>query len=288
VAGCCRATVAGGIPRDERLALPERHLGLVTAIEGPLGPDGRRRLAETIETHVDLDRLFAVATPLPTAAAEAPRGQGISTRATIGVARDAAFQFYYADNLDQLRAAGADLLFWSPQTDAALPDVDGLYFGGGYPELHAHALSANVAIRDAVRRFAEAGRPIYAECGGLMYLAEELEDLDGMRHRMVGLLPTTVSMRPRRLTLGYTDVVFTADTPIGSTGGAARGHEFHYSSLEPVPDSVSRVYRISRRRGSERPEGYLIRRALMSYVHLHFASNPAIARNFVDACSQDA
>ncbi len=285
IASSCRAVPVGGIRHDAGITLPERHLGLVTATEGPLTPELRRRLAETIEASLDVDRLLSIAAPLsdvaPAAAAASPR-----TRARIGVARDAAFQFYYTENLDLLRAAGAHLIFWSPQADTAIPDVDGLYFGGGYPELHAAALGANVAVRAAVREFAEAGRPIYAECGGLMYLAHALEDLDGVRHPMVGLLPTTVRMRPRRLTLGYTEVVFTADSPLGSAGTIARGHEFHYSSTDPVPDSVKRVYQITRLRGAERAEGYLVDRTLMSYVHLHFASSPAIAQSFVDACAE--
>jgi cobyrinic acid a,c-diamide synthase len=118
-----------------------------------------------------------------------------------------------------------------------------------------------------------------------MYLAESLEDFDGVAHPMVGLLPTTIHMRPRRLTLGYTEVVFTAGTPLGDAGTLARGHEFHYSSMDPVPDSVARVYEIRHARGGGRSEGYLIDRALMSYVHVHFASNPAVARSFVDACA---
>ena len=283
IASSCRAVPLGAIVRDESLTLPERHLGLVTAAEGPLTPELRRRLAETIERSVDLDALIAIAVPLRDAGRRSV-AELQWPRVRIAVARDTAFQFYYAENLDRLRAAGAELCFWSPRTDAVLPDVDGLYFGGGYPELHARALTANVAVREAVRAFADAGKPIYAECGGLMYLAQAIEDLEGVTHPMVGLLPTTVHMRPGRLRLDYTDVVFTADAPIGRAGTTARGHEFHYSSLDPIPDSVPRVYRVSRRRGGERAEGYLIGRALMSYVHLHFASNPAIARNFVDSC----
>jgi cobyrinic acid a,c-diamide synthase len=118
-----------------------------------------------------------------------------------------------------------------------------------------------------------------------MYLAEALEDLDGVAHPMVGLLPTTVRMRPRRLTLGYTEVKLTADAPIGGAGTIVRGHEFHYSSMDPVPASVPRVYQITRVRGEGRPEGYLIDQTLMSYVHLHFASSPLIAQRFVDACA---
>jgi cobyrinic acid a,c-diamide synthase len=285
IAAHCRAEPVGAIRRDDGLTLPERHLGLVTAAEGVLTPELRRRLADTVERSVDLDRLFALTAPLHTGAASSA-ARPAPPEVRIGVARDAAFQFYYADNLDLLRAAGAELVFWSPLADRELPDVDGLYVGGGYPELHAARLAANVDLQKAVRRFAEAGKPIYAECGGLMYLAEAIEDLEGITRPMVGVLPATVRMRPRRLTLGYTSVVLTAKAPIGGAGMTARGHEFHYSSLDPVPDSVPRVYRTSRRRGGGAAEGYLIGRTLMSYVHLHFGSNPDIARWFVRACRE--
>jgi cobyrinic acid a,c-diamide synthase len=208
------------------------------------------------------------------------------TRARIGVARDVAFQFYYEENLARLRAAGAELVFWSPETDAEIPDVDGLYFGGGYPELRARALSANAAVRRSVGKFVDAGRPVYAECGGLMYLADALEDMDGAVHEMVGVLPATVRMRPRRLSLGYTNVTTSATTLLGPVGATARGHEFHYSTLEPVPLSIPRAYRLTDTRGGERMEGYQIGGALLSYVHLHFASNPAIPAAVVDACAR--
>jgi cobyrinic acid a,c-diamide synthase len=205
-------------------------------------------------------------------------------RARIGVARDVAFQFYYEENFAQLRAAGAELVFWSPETDSAIPDVDGLYFGGGYPELRAQALSANVGVRMAVRKFVEAGGPVYAECGGLMYLADALEDLEGNVHEMVGILPAKVRMRPRRLSLGYITVTTTAPSLLGSAGTVARGHEFHYSTLGDVPASVPRVYHLAHARGAERAEGYQIGHALLSYVHLHFGSNDALAPALVDAC----
>jgi cobyrinic acid a,c-diamide synthase len=139
---------------------------------------------------------------------------------------------------------------------------------------------------NAVRMFADEGRPICAECGGLMYLAEALEDPDGTTHPMVGLLPATVRMRPQRLSLSYTEVTLQADSPLGPSGTVARGHEFHFSSLDPVPASVSRVYRLRRRQGDECDEGYQIGNALLSYVHLHFASNPRIAERFVAACAE--
>jgi cobyrinic acid a,c-diamide synthase len=285
IAARCRAVPLGAIPRDAALTLPERHLGLVTAGEGPLTADTRRRLAEVVERSVDLDALWKVAAPLRIApSGEAP--PPVPLRARIGVARDTAFCFYYRDNLALLEAAGAELVLWSPLTDGALPRVDGLYFGGGYPELHAAALAANKPVRDAVHAFADSGGPIYAECGGLMYLADALEDLDGATHDMVGLLPTIVRMRPRRLSLAYTEVTFTGATPLGDAGIAARGHEFHFSRIDPLPDAIPRAYRLRPRRGEERAEGYVVGRALMSYVHLHFASNPALADRFVTACAE--
>jgi len=200
------------------------------------------------------------------------------------VARDAAFQFYYPENLDLLREAGAELVFWSPLDDPVPLDADGLYLGGGYPELHGARLSANRAARDGVRKMAEAARPIYAECGGLMYLAEALEDLEGRGHEMVGLLPTTVRMRPRRLTLGYTEVELAVPSILGSAGLTARGHEFHYSTSDPVPDGVERTWSIRRPGGGTRAEGYRIGSMLATYVHLHWGSNPAFAASFVEAC----
>ena len=288
IAARCRATPLGALARDARLVLPERHLGLVTAAEGPLTAERLSRLADAVEGSIDLDRLLSLGrAPAGTAGpALRPTCAEKSTRARIGVARDRAFQFYYEENFALLREAGAELVFWSPETDVEIPDVEGLYFGGGYPELHAKALSANVAVRRAVSKFVEAGGPVYAECGGLMYLAEALEDGEGDVHEMAGVLPATVRMRPRRLSLGYTSVTTSAPSLLGAVGTTARGHEFHYSTLDPVPDSVPRVYRLADARGNERVEGYHIRNALLSYVHLHFASNPAVASALVDACAK--
>ncbi len=301
LAAACRAAPLGALVRDEALAMPERHLGLVTAAEGLLDAAKLARLADAVESSLDLDRLLSLARettrpdgaggPGDSASRGTPHRAGVASRVTqsprqvrIGVARDAAFQFYYAENLDRLRAAGAELLFWSPLADAEPPDADGLYLGGGYPELHAARLAENASMKKAVRRFAEAGRPIYAECGGLMYLAEALEDAAGTLHPMVGLLPSTARMRPGRLSLGYTEVALETATPLGGAGVVARGHEFHRSTLDPVPGAVRRAYRIRRPGQEARAEGYLVGGTLMSYVHLHFASSPALAPALVAAC----
>jgi cobyrinic acid a,c-diamide synthase len=282
----CQARVIGAIARDQQVTLAERHLGLVTAGEGSLTQDKLARLADVVERGVDLDGLLELAAPMQAATRSIDSGTRRGPSVRIGVAHDAAFCFYYRDNLALLKAAGAELVYWSPLADRTLPPVDGLYLGGGYPELHGSALGANKAMREAVLAFAEAGRPMYAECGGLMYLAEALEDLEGVRHPMVGLLPATVRMHPRRLSLSYTEVTLQADSPLGPPGTVARGHEFHFSSLDPVPMSVSRVYRLRRRRGDDRDEGYRIRNALLSYVHLHFGSNPKLATSFVRSCAE--
>jgi cobyrinic acid a,c-diamide synthase len=276
VGGSCAAEFLGAMPHDRELTLPERHLGLVTAAEGMLTAERRTRLRDAVERAIDVGRVLELAAPLALSAA--PARESVPPRATIAVARDVAFQFYYQENLELLEAAGARLIFWSPLVDREPPAADGLYFGGGYPELHARALADNASCRKAVRTFVESGRPVYAECGGLMYLAETLEDAEGCEHAMVGVLPSRVRMRPPRMTLGYADVRLTADTPLGAAGSVARGHRFHFSTLDPVPDRIARVY--------EGGDGYLIGRTLLSYVHVHFASNPGLVRSFVDACAE--
>jgi cobyrinic acid a,c-diamide synthase len=283
----CIAEPLGAIPHDSAIAIPERHLGLVTAPEGPVSVVGLGRLADRIEASIDLDRLLALALPLSSAGlagAILPGGRHRKRGEAplrVAIARDAAFQFCYPENLELLAECGAELVFWSPLAEAT-PAADGFYFGGGYPELHASALAANEGALRAVAEHAAAGTPIYAECGGLMYLAESLEDMEGQAHRMAGVLPAAVRMSPRRLTLGYRAIELTADTPLGPAGTVARGHEFHCSRLEAVPASVRRVYATA---GPERAEGYLVNRALMSYVHLHFGSNPSLARGFVESCA---
>ena len=278
----CRTVPLGYLPHRESLALPERHLGLVTAAEHGLPATLLDELSAAMTASIDLDRLLTLARSDVAPAAPAMRDPAPPTLARIGVARDLAFQFYYPANLDLLRAAGAELVFWSPLEDAELPDVDALYLGGGYPEVYARELAGNAPMREAVRAFAAAGGPVYAECGGLLYLAEGLEDESGRLHPMVGLLPTVGRMAPKRLTLGYAEIEMTRETPLGPAGTTARGHEFHASRIDPVPEWVPRAYTVQMSRGgTPRAEGYLIGEALMSYVHLHFGSNPVLVDHLV-------
>ena len=286
-----RMPLLGGLLRDDRLRMPERHLGLTTVEDNPLSHGQVDRLADRIEAGLDLDGLLE---RLPQMAGFS-NVQDASTRATespavrVGVASDRAFCFYYPDNLDLLAAAGVQVVPFSPLDDEQLPkDLDGLYFGGGYPELHAHRLAQNHTMRDAVRGCSHAGMPIYGECGGFMYLCRELEDNAGGIHPMCGCFPFRSRMHAKLRTLGYREVRLEQDTLLGRKGESLRGHEFHYSDLaagHSISTSVSTVYSVlGRQGGASRPEGYWINRTLGSYVHIHFGSRPQCARVFADAC----
>ncbi|MFQ5898374.1 MAG: cobyrinate a,c-diamide synthase [Candidatus Methylomirabilia bacterium] len=281
LAGITDVQPLGYLPGRDDLALPERHLGLVTARERSFSERFFERLALAFEATVEVDRLVSLAGSqvLPERGAPFSRPP---VRVRIGVAMDDAFQFYYPDNLEKLEAAGAELAFWSPLRDWTLPEVDGLYLGGGYPELHAAELAANDSMRRAVREFAATGRPVYAECGGLIYLSEALESLDGRLYPMVGLIPTTVRMTQSHLTLRYVEVELGSETLLGPPGTVVRGHEFHYSRLDEPPASLRRAYRLHTPRGGGRQaEGYAVGSILASYVHLHFGSNPNVAQAFI-------
>ncbi len=212
-----------------------------------------------------------------------PRGEGGigNAEVRIAVARDAAFCFCYQDNLRLLREAGAEIVFFSPLDDNALPtDIAGIYLPGGYPELHGDGLSANRGMRSAIRSAVEKGLPVYAECGGLIYLTAGLED----GADLVGIFPVRARMLAKRKALGYRQAELLADCAVGERGAELRGHEFHYSEIGPMPESVERLYSVSRRGESLGLEGYRVGNCLASYLHLHFGSHPGIAASFVQAC----
>ena len=203
------------------------------------------------------------------------------------MARDAAFGFYYPDNIEAMERAGVCWTPFSPLHDATLPaGLDGLYLGGGYPELFAAGLAANESMLADVARFAASGRPVYAECGGLMYLGRSLTTLDGRRHRMAGVLPLDTAMLDRLKTLGYAEVTLAVDTLWGPAGGTCRGHEFHYSEIiadDGESDGWQRPYMVQRR-GSQQAAGLAKHNVLASYVHLHWASRPETIDHFLSHC----
>jgi cobyrinic acid a,c-diamide synthase len=276
----------GGVIRNENITIPERHLGLVTREDHPLTRPKIDSLADMIEKNIDLDRLLRglPAINLPRPGAKAAGSQEKKVR--IALARDNAFCFYYQDNLELLEQHGAEIIPFSPLTDDDLPqDADGLYLGGGYPELFAEKLAENSQLRDRVRGKSRDGMPIYGECGGFMYLCEELVDLNNARYPMTGCFSFATKMFPRLKALGYREITLTGDTVIGKQGIRIRGHEFHYSELTRLAPDFQTVYAISDRSGLDRsPEGYQINQTLGSYNHLHFGSQPAVAGHFVENC----
>jgi cobyrinic acid a,c-diamide synthase len=282
----------GGLPRDAEHAFPERHLGLVTANDETLPPALLDHWSEAAAEWIDLDRLLTLARsaePLPANEERVPAPRSAGFRCRIGVAHDEAFHFYYADNLRRLEDEGAELVRFSPIHDGALPAVDGVYLGGGYPELFGSALAANAGMRASLKDFAERGGPVYAECGGLMYLATAIETLAGERHQMVGLLPGTAVMHARLRALGYVETETQARTILGPAGTRFRGHQFRYSELT-LPAGAAPValsYSVRRRRGEEMSrEGYGVGNVLASYVHAHWASNPRVATELVASCTR--
>lgn len=283
--GNVTAPCLGGLVRDSAIAIPERHLGLFTESDHPLSDDDAAKLARLMEDRIDIDGLLALPSPSLSRPEFSVQQSNDIREVRIGVARDNAFCFYYEDNLDLLHRFGADLFFFSPMTDYPPENIDGLYFGGGYPELYARQLSQNTRMRHWICEKSRNGIPIYGECGGFMYLCKAIQDIDGNNHPMTGCFPFVTRMLPKRKALGYREISLTADSPIGLAGIKARGHEFHYSELIECVDSIETIYAVADRKGGDASaEGYRIGRTIGSYIHLHFGSRPMIAQHFVNTC----
>ncbi|MEN6437225.1 MAG: cobyrinate a,c-diamide synthase [Syntrophobacter sp.] len=370
--------ILGGIPTEDPVRIPERHLGLVTADEMGLDGEWQRKLAELIERSLDLDLLLEKTAYMERPVSEAPHSTGwgaesvprarggISSaagesrdsesfsdskpdgarqpvfdrrpestpqpvpdgkpvaiippaygrmvggdattvssiereealspqvsgpcRATIGVARDAAFCFYYPENLELLENAGARLHFFSPISGECFPDeCSGVYLGGGYPELFCEAISKNRIFLEMLRNRAAEGMPVYAECGGLMTLGRFIDSVDGRRVPMAGILPFGTRMLGRRRALGYTEVILRKTCLFGEPGMSIRGHEFHYSEIVGDPEhepGLELAYELRARKFEQtRNEGFMAGSVLASYIHLHWGSAPEAARGFVDHCA---
>ncbi|MCW2953181.1 MAG: cobyrinate a,c-diamide synthase [Conexibacter sp.] len=277
--------VLGALRRDERVAAPERHLGLVPADELVAGTRGAlATLADAVERSTDLDGLLALARsapPLPgpvwsPAPTEAP-AEPPAAPVRIAIARGPAFSFHYRENLELLEAAGAELAPFDPLRDESLPaGSDALVLAGGFPEVFGEGLAANAPLRAQIAAHAAAGRPVLAECGGLLYLGEQL---DG--HAMCGVLPLRATMG-RRLMLGYREAVAASATPWLAAGERVRGHEFHYSEVEPGDGGRRAAWTLAAR-GRERREGFVAGALQASYLHVHWAAFPHVAARFASA-----
>ncbi len=280
--------VFGWLPKDAELHIPERHLGLVPTDERGQLTDFINHAATVVEQHLDLDQMLALAHTAPTKVTPPITVTKQSTSVRLAVARDAAFSFYYEDNLNLLRQAGAEIAFFSPLTDSQLPEgCAGLYLGGGFPEMFPAEIARNVALHRDIQQAHQRGMPIYAECGGFMVLTEAITDLEGQTHEMVGLVPGRTQMQKRLMSLGYRVVKSQTGNFLLPAGVTTRGHEFHWSSWEREEEVVP-AWHIQARQAnaSAHPNGYATENLIASYVHLHFAHNLDVAPNFVQACQR--
>ncbi len=274
----CRAEILGYLPRALDFDIPSRHLGLHMGDEDPISRKAIETLAKTVKEYINLEKVVALADGASFGAIKESKRDA---KVRIGVALDKAFCFYYEDNLDLLRSAGAELVPFSPLEDEALPEnIHGLYLGGGYPELYGEKLSKNKKMISSIREWCESSSPVYAECGGFMYLTEGVVDHDGNFYTMAGLFPVKAHMQKRRASLGYREVRLNKDCFFGKAGTSMRGHEFHYSTIEEMDEKVERIYDVNN--GSS--EGYHYKNVLGGYMHLHFGYTPGMAEEFVNFC----
>ena len=312
-----RIPVLGFLPKDAGIKLPERHLGLVPAEEKKPDTGLYAKLRALVEKNIDLLRLIKISRQAPKLPifsnldsvekascrhCEPRRGEAIHSRdcfvaplrgaprndkmeVTIAIARDKAFNFYYQDNLDILKRLGARLVEFSPLKDKSLPaGIDGMYIGGGYPELFAAGLFANRRMRKDVLRYAAEGLPIYAECGGLMYLVKRIVDFKGKSFPMCGVFNCSVVMANKLQALGYIEIEVRKDNILSRKGDKIRAHTFHWSYLKNAAGKESFAYAVSKNKDKKYSDGLMRDNVLASYAHLHFASSLNLARNFINSC----
>lgn len=272
--------IFGAIKRDETVKVKERHLGLTQATETIDVAKKIEQLASIGMKKIDLKEVESVAKTAGVLSYQQGLFSGNDTKkSALGIARDRAFSFYYEDNLDILRDLGAELIEFSPMKDKALPEgINGLYLGGGFPELFSEELSANKEMMNEIRLKSKDDMPVYAECGGLVYLSKDLVDSEGNTWPLCGVHPARARMNKKLQSLGYRSATTIEDNVLTSKGSEIRGHEFHYSSLYQ-PDDQKRAYKLEKDSGCE---GFISNNTLASYIHLHFATEKRWAKSLVE------
>lgn len=290
--------VIGYLPRRDDLRLRERHLGLIPTVEEPAETDFYERLSAQVKATIDIPGLLRLAgnARVPTLPSTKDGKAGLfpsrsyrddsSSRQVgsvrVAVARDKAFSFYYQDSLDLLEAWGGELVPFSPLADSHLPpEVSGIYLGGGFPELYAAELATNETMGRDIQEAAGRGLPVYAECGGLMYLGRSIRDFEGREHAMVGAFPFSSHIEGKKLTLGYRQVRALKDSPLLRRGEEVRGHEFHWSAMDANGTEMNAYQVLAPHPGRE---GFLQGNTLASYIHLHMGSLPGMAPRFIECC----
>lgn len=280
--------VLGAVFRRPDVSVPERHLGLLPVDENS-GAAKAAAAAELVSQGIDIDAFLKTARGAEPLEYEEACPQPVQSRCRIAVAHDEAFSFYYPESLAELERAGAELVTFSPLRDRVLPDADGLIFGGGFPEMFAEKLSSNVSMRSAVKAAADSGMPIYAECGGYMYITRGITDFDGHTYQMAGVVPAACSMNKKLRTVGYVEAEATRGNVVCKAGDILRGHEFHFSTSEVCSDAEHFPWAFTfckKRSGEKYSGGYARRNVLGSYLHLHFAGAPELAARFAAFCAE--
>ncbi|WP_121661705.1 cobyrinate a,c-diamide synthase [Metabacillus litoralis] len=283
----CDVPVIGYLKRENDIEIPERHLGLIPSIERGELDSFFDKLGELVLETVDIDRLLTLseAEPIQHKSISSLFDKKKATSVKIAVAKDAAFNFYYPENLEILETQGAELLYFSPLANEVLPEgADGLYIGGGFPEEFASELSKNDAAKTSIKKAIEQGLPTLAECGGFMYLTDSIETSEENRYEMVGVISGEVKMHTKRVALGYRDITGRKGNFLINENQKARGHEFHYSTFEPHSD-VTHAYETKGMRGTKL-EGCLTHNLVAGYTHFHFASCPEMVENWITFCKE--
>jgi len=306
--------VLGYLPKNQNLELPERHLGLVPVSESSELKAYSQKLVKVMEKYIDIEQLIEISQVesedlfKDNLAAKSikkdmnkdnklknkniSRAKKVkvnsfsknfkekieSANIKIGIASDQAFNFYYQTNLDLLKAAGAQIVKFSPLTDSRLPEVDAVYLGGGFPESFLRELAANRGFKSDFKEKVKEGLPVYAECGGLMYFCNQIKDFEGREYQMLDLIPAEIEMTSKLQEMGYQEVEASADNLLFKKGEKARGHVFHYSRISEIDQNVKKSYNYR-----NKEEGYSsLDNILASYIHLHFASNLQIVKNYLE------
>ncbi|MCP4266129.1 MAG: cobyrinate a,c-diamide synthase [Candidatus Brocadiaceae bacterium] len=282
----CSITVLGYLKKDKDITIPERHLGLIPSEEQKINSTLYDKLGQMVLETIDTDRLQDIAGSagiFPDYNKSIFINRNSSLNVTLAVARDSAFCFYYQDDIDLFEAMGAKIKLFSPLNDKSLPDgIDGIFMGGGFPELFADRLMKNESMRDSIVEAHKQGTVIYGECGGMMYLLEKLIDCEGRSFKMSGVLSGTSRMENRRQGLGYVIVDTTCDNVICNKGDTFRAHEFHWSKLQDISDSTMFAYNTRKSNGKRTGvDGICENNVLASYTHIHFSSNPELARSIL-------
>ena len=281
--------ILGVLPKEISMQLPERHLGLIPVGEGGLLSGYIESLSDFVTEYVDLEKIEMIMQNAPeleeTVETVSELGSGSAKRNffRLGLAWDEAFLFYYRDALDLAERYHAAVIPFSPLHDSSLPEsLDGIFLGGGFPELHLPELSANTSFLNSLRNFAAGGKPIYAECGGYMYLGNSIKDFEGREYPLAGLIPMKAEMTKRLQGIGYRRGVFLDDTFLGPRGTEVQGHEFHYSKVT-FDSEVPAAYRLFKGEQNKRTEGYARDNLFASYLHLNFAGQPELLEHWFNS-----